>query len=57
MDAGWEAIMFKLYLARTADRALSGDEQVFMGVFDSITSAAMTLGSQFQYCDVVSSSK
>lgn len=57
MDAGWEAIMFKFYLARTADRALYGDEQVFMGVFDSITSAAMALGSQFQYCDVVSASK
>ena len=46
--------MFKLYLARTTERALYADEQVLLGVFDSLTSAAQALGSQFQFCDVVS---
>jgi hypothetical protein len=45
--------MFKLYLARTADRALYADEQILLGVFDSIAAAAQTLGSRFQFCDVV----
>jgi hypothetical protein len=45
--------MFRLYLARTTERALYADEQILMGVFDSLTSAAQILGSQFQFCDVV----
>ncbi len=45
--------MFKLYLARTTERALYADEQILMGVFDSITSAALALGNQFQFCDVI----
>ena len=45
--------MFKLYLVRTTERALYADEQILMGVFDSLASAAQTLGSQFQFCDVV----
>ena len=45
--------MFKLYLIRTTERALYADEQKLMGVFDSLASAAEALGSQFQYCDVV----
>ena len=45
--------MFKLYLARTTERALYADEQILMGVFDSLASAAQALGSQFQFCDVV----
>jgi len=46
--------MFKLYLARTTERALYADEQILMGIFDSLTSAAQALGNQFQFCDVVS---
>jgi hypothetical protein len=46
--------MFKLYLVRTAERALYADEQKFMGVFDSLSAAAQALGSQFQFCDVIS---
>lgn len=45
--------MFKLYLARTTERALYADEQIPMGIFDSLASAAEALGSQFQFCDVV----
>lgn len=45
--------MFKLYLMRTTDRALYADEQILVGVFDSIADAAQTLGSRFQFCDVV----
>ena len=51
--ASKEAIMYKLYLVRTADRALYADEQILMGVFDSLTEAARVLGSQFQFCDVI----
>jgi len=49
--------MFKLYLARTTERALYADEQILMGIFDSIASAAQALGSQFQFCDVVTISR
>lgn len=49
--------MFKLYLARTTERALYADEQVLVGVFDSLASAAQALGKQFQFCDVVSMTK
>ena len=45
--------MFKLYLTRTTDRALYADEQIFMGVYDSISFAAEALGSKFQFCDVI----
>ena len=49
--------MFKLYLARTTERALYADEQILMGIFESITSAAQALGNQFQFCDVVTINK
>ena len=49
--------MFILYLARTTERALYADEQILLGVFDSLASAAKILGSQFQFCDVISMSK
>jgi hypothetical protein len=49
--------MFKLYLARTVDRALYADEQVLVGIFDSIAAAAEALGDQFRFCDVVSAVK
>jgi hypothetical protein len=45
--------MFKVYLVRTAERALYADEKVFMGIYNSLTLAAQTLGNQFQFCDVV----
>jgi len=44
--------MFKFYLARTTARALYADEQILMGVFDSLASAAQALGDKFQFCDV-----
>lgn len=49
-----DSVMFKVYLTRTADRALYGDERVFMGTFESLDSAASALGSQFQFCEVIS---
>lgn len=52
-----EAIMFKLYLVRTTERALYADEQILMGIFDSLASAAQALGSQFQFCDVITMNK
>jgi hypothetical protein len=45
--------MFKIYLVRTAGRALYADEKVFMGAYDSLALAAQTLGNKFQFCDVV----
>jgi hypothetical protein len=45
--------MFKFYLTRTTERALYADEQKFMGTFDSLASAAIELGNQFQFCDIV----
>jgi hypothetical protein len=44
--------MFKLYLVRTSERALYADEQILMGIFDTVASAANALGSQFQFCDI-----
>lgn len=49
-----EATKYEVILTRTAERALYDDEQVFMGTFDSLDSAAQALGSQFQFCKVVS---
>lgn len=48
-----KAVKYKLYLVRTPERALYSDEQVLMGVFDSLDDAAKTLGKQFQFCDIV----
>ena len=45
--------MFKFYLARTTERALYADEQILIGIFDSLDSAAQALGNKFQFCDIV----
>lgn len=48
-----KTIKYKLYLARTPERALYADEQVLMGIFDSLDDAAAMLGSQFQFCNII----
>ena len=50
-------LKYKLYLVRTPERALYDDEQVLMGIFDSLDDAARVLGNQFQYCDIVTTAQ